>query len=76
MRRDDAADARRPSFAIVRAGTGTAVRFAGLPMGHEFNSLVLALLHVGGHPSKTEPEVIAQIEALDGELRFESYNFV
>jgi len=73
LRRDDAADARRPSFAIVRAGTGIAVRFAGLPMGHEFNSLVLALLHVGGHPSKTEPEVIAQIEALDGELRFETY---
>ncbi|MGE4529433.1 MAG: alkyl hydroperoxide reductase subunit F [Rhodospirillaceae bacterium] len=64
---------RAPSFAIRRAGTGIGVEFAGIPMGHEFNSLVLALLHVGGHPSKTDPEVAAQIAALDGDFRFETY---
>ena len=42
---------RRPSFAIKRVGTDVELRFAGLPMGHEFNSLVLALLQVGGHPT-------------------------
>ena len=46
--RDDAE--RKPSFRINRPGEDISVRFAGLPMGHEFTSLVLALLHVGGHP--------------------------
>ena len=71
VRRDD--DARKPSFAINRAGTDIGVRFAGLPMGHEFNSLILALLQVGGHPSKESPDVIEQIKALEGEYRFETY---
>ncbi|CAH2601319.1 alkyl hydroperoxide reductase, AhpF component [Rhodovastum atsumiense] len=71
VRRDD--DARKPSFAIVRAGTDHGVRFAGLPMGHEFNSLVLALLQVGGHPPRETPEVIEQVKALDGTYHFETY---
>jgi alkyl hydroperoxide reductase subunit F len=66
-------DARKPSFAIRRAGSDIAVRFAGLPLGHEFTSLVLALLQVGGHPPKTTPEIIEQIRALDGDYRFETY---
>ena len=66
-------DARRPSFAIVRTGTDISVRFAGLPMGHEFTSLVLALLQVGGHPSKESAETIARIQSLEGERRFETY---
>ena len=70
-RRDD--DARKPSFAIQRVGTDIGVRFAGLPMGHEFTSLVLALLQVGGHPSKASQEVIEQVQALDGDYVFESY---
>jgi alkyl hydroperoxide reductase subunit F len=70
-RRDD--DARKPSFAINRIGSDIGVRFAGLPMGHEFTSLVLALLQVGGHPSKATQEVIEQVQALDGEYVFESY---
>ena len=70
---DGAADVRRPSFAINRVGTDIGVRFAGIPMGHEFTSLVLALLQVGGHPSKASQEVIEQIQALDGEFEFETY---
>lgn len=66
-------DARTPSFAIARTGTDIAVRFAGLPMGHEFNSLILALLQVGGHPSKEEQAVLDQIAGLDGDLVFETY---
>ncbi len=69
----DGQDARVPSFAINRVGSDVSVRFAGLPMGHEFTSLVLALLQVGGHPPKITPEVIAQIEALTGEYHFETY---
>jgi len=66
-------DARKPSFAINRAGTDIGVRFAGLPMGHEFTSLVLALLQVGGHPPKVEQDVIDQVKALDGAYAFETY---
>jgi alkyl hydroperoxide reductase subunit F len=66
-------DERRPSFAIERAGTDVSVRFAGIPMGHEFTSLVLALLQVGGHPSTASAETIRAIEELDGEYRFETF---
>src|SRR3546814_7268932 len=42
-------------------------------MGHEFTSLVPALLQVGGHPSKAAPELLEQVRALEGEYRFETY---
>ncbi len=66
-------DARKPSFVIARAGETSGVRFAGLPLGHEFTSLVLALLWTGGHPPKVEQDVIDAIRSLDGEHRFEVY---
>ena len=66
-------DKRKPSFMIRRAGTDIGVTFAGIPMGHEFTSLVLALLQVGGHPSKAAQEVIDQIKDLDGDFTFETY---
>ncbi len=68
---DDAV--RRPSFDIRRAGTDIAVTFAGIPLGHELTSFVLALLQVGGHPSTADEQVLDQIRSLDGELRFETY---
>ena len=70
-RRD--ADAHTPSFALNSPGHDIHLRFAGIPMGHEFTSLVLALLQVGGHPSKTAQDVIEQVKALDGEYKFETY---
>jgi alkyl hydroperoxide reductase subunit F len=66
-------DRRKPSFMIRRTGTDIGVRFAGIPMGHEFTSLVLALLQVGGHPSKAAQDVIEQVRGLEGELHFETY---
>ncbi|HCX80411.1 MAG: alkyl hydroperoxide reductase subunit F [Curvibacter sp. RIFCSPHIGHO2_12_FULL_63_18] len=69
----DGTDARKPSFALKRAGTDTSLRFAGLPLGHEFTSLVLALLWSGGHPPKVEQDVIDQIKGLDGDFNFEVY---
>jgi alkyl hydroperoxide reductase subunit F len=56
--RTDGIDARRPSFSIGRPGEAHRIRFAGLPMGHEFTSLVLALLQAGGHPPKVDAAVI------------------
>jgi NADH-dependent peroxiredoxin subunit F len=73
----DGNDERRPSFSISRAGAGMGVRFAAIPMGHEFTSLVLALLQAGGHPPKVEAEVIEQIKSLTredgGDFVFETY---
>jgi alkyl hydroperoxide reductase subunit F len=68
-----AENARHPSFAITRKSSPADVRFAGLPMGHEFTSLVLALLHVGGHPPRIEADLVDQIKALDSDLVFETY---
>ncbi|UCR84420.1 alkyl hydroperoxide reductase subunit F [Pseudomonas chlororaphis] len=70
---DNGSDGRKPSFSINRPGADISLRFAGIPMGHEFTSLVLALLQVGGHPSKASVEVIEQIRALKGEFNFETY---
>jgi alkyl hydroperoxide reductase subunit F len=64
---------RTPSFRIERTGTDVAVRFAGLPTGHEFTSLVLALLQVGGYPPKLDADVVERIRALEGDLRFETF---
>jgi alkyl hydroperoxide reductase subunit F len=70
---DSTADVRRPSFSINRAGTDVGVRFAGIPMGHEFTSLVLALLQVGGHTIRFDEAVIEQIRNLDGDFHFETF---
>ena len=67
---------RAPSFAINRVGSDMKIRFAGLPMGHEFTSLILALLQAGGHPPKEEAELLEQIKALGedgGEYNFVTY---
>jgi NADH-dependent peroxiredoxin subunit F len=71
--RFDGQDARRPSFQITRTGADMGLRFAAVPMGHEFTSLVLALLQAGGHPPKVEAEVIEQVKALEGEFVFETW---
>lgn len=70
-RLDDAE--RKPSFSLNRAGSNMGIRFAGIPMGHEFTSLVLALLQVGGLPPKVSDEVIEQIRNLEGSFHFETY---
>ncbi len=69
----DGTDARKPSFSLNRIKGNISLRFAGIPMGHEFTSLVLALLQVGGHPSKLSAEMIEQIKNLQGEFNFETY---
>jgi NADH-dependent peroxiredoxin subunit F len=71
--RDDGNASRRPSFEVGPAGDRGRVGFAGLPMGHEFTSLVLALLQAGGHPPQLSPETIARIRALPGPLHFETF---
>ena len=71
--KSDGNDARRPSFSLNRSGADIGLTFAGIPMGHEFTSLVLALLQVGGHPSKLEADVIEQVKGVEGNFSFETY---
>ncbi|MEI7612538.1 MAG: alkyl hydroperoxide reductase subunit F [Betaproteobacteria bacterium] len=71
--RNDGADVRKPSFSIACPGEAARICFAGVPLGHEFTSLVLALLHTGGHPPKVEADQVEQIRAIQGEFHFETY---
>ncbi|MDH4422796.1 MULTISPECIES: alkyl hydroperoxide reductase subunit F [Bacillus] len=64
---------RTPSFSVNRPGEDTGVVFAGIPLGHEFTSLVLALLQVSGRAPKVEQKLIDQIKNIQGEYHFESY---
>ncbi len=64
---------RTPSFSVNRVGENTGVVFAGVPLGHEFTSLVLALLQVSGRTPKVDEEVIKQVQSLEGEYHFTSY---
>ncbi len=66
-------EARRPSFAIRRVGSDVQVSFAGIPLGHEFTSLVLALLQVGGYPPKVDPKLLKQVQDLKGDFFFETF---
>ncbi len=71
--KDNQNPTRVPSMVVHSESKGTNITFAGVPMGHEFTSLVLALLHSGGHPIKEEAAVLEQIAALPGPLNFEIY---
>ncbi|EAS62477.1 alkyl hydroperoxide reductase subunit F [Photobacterium angustum] len=70
---DNNASVRKPVMQVVNPTKETSMSFAGLPMGHEFTSLVLALLHSGGHPMKLEQAVIDQIAALDQDIIVETF---
>ena len=71
VQRDDGE--RSPSFTVGAQGQPARIRFAGIPLGHEFTSLVLALLQTGGHPPKVDAALIEQIQALEGPAHFEVY---
>jgi alkyl hydroperoxide reductase subunit F len=70
---DSGNDTRTPSFVVAKEGETRGVRFAAIPMGHEFTSLVLALLWTGGHPPKVDAEILEQIKCLDTDMKFEVY---
>jgi alkyl hydroperoxide reductase subunit F len=67
------ASLRTPSFALTSLGHDIDLRFAGIPLGHEFTSLVLALLQTGGHPPRVEEAILDQVRGLDGDYHFETY---
>ena len=70
---EDSLDVRRPSFSIGVQEGHAGIRFACLPMGHEFTSFILALLQTSGHPAKISDEEHQQIESLQNELNFEVF---
>ncbi|WP_214833053.1 alkyl hydroperoxide reductase subunit F [Exiguobacterium sp. s152] len=64
---------RTPSFSVSRPSEETGIVFAGIPLGHEFTSLVLALLQVSGRAPKVDADAIKQIQNIQGTYHFESY---
>jgi len=66
-------DERTPSFKINKPNESTGIQFAGIPLGHEFSSLVLAILQVGGHPLKISEDLIGQIKNIEGNFVFETF---
>lgn len=73
LRRDDNAMDRKPAMRVRSVAKDSHITFAGVPLGHEFTSLVLALLHSGGHPIKVEADLLEQIRQLPGSFAFETY---
>ena len=71
--RHDGNEARRPSFSVGRVDDTHRIQFAGIPMGHEFTSLVLALLQASGYAPKVEEDIVEQIKGISGEYHFETY---
>lgn len=71
--RFDGDHSRKPSFSISRIGETARIHFAAIPMGHEFTSLILALLQTGGHPPKVEQEIVDEIRSISGPCHFETY---
>lgn len=69
----EARSTRTPALTVINPQLNSQISFAGLPMGHEFTSLVLALLHTGGHPIKLSDEIIEQVRNLPGKYAFETY---
>lgn len=64
---------RTPSFSINRKNEETGIVFAGVPLGHEFSSLILALLQVSGRPPKIEPDLKERIQKIKGQYNFETF---
>ena len=71
--RDNGNDSRRPSFSVARVGDAHRIQFAGIPTGHEFTSLVLALLQASGYAPKIEEDIVEQIKNISDEYHFETY---
>lgn len=69
----DGSSVYRPSFGVARVGEVPRIVFAGIPLGHEFTSLVLALLHTGGHPPKVDEATLTQVKAVEGSFHFEVF---
>mgnify|MGYP000355474793 FL=1 len=64
---------KRPSFSVGAVGDNARIHFAGLPMGHEMTSFVLAILQSGGYPPKVEQAIIDSIKDLPGKLSFQTF---
>ncbi|NLN57190.1 MAG: alkyl hydroperoxide reductase subunit F [Gammaproteobacteria bacterium] len=71
--RFDGQNSRAPSFGIAKVGEQPRVFFAGLPMGHEFTSLILALLQTSGYAPKVSDEVLTQIKELNLASNFDVF---
>ena len=65
------------SFKVVShvdgALTDTGIVFSGIPGGHEFTSLILAILQAGGHTLKLDESIQKLIKRFNKPLQFQTY---
>jgi len=64
---------RTPSFQVDRPLECSGITFAGVPMGHEFTSLVLAILQVSGRAPRVSANTVHDVCKLRGPHNFEVY---
>ena len=68
------ADGDALSFSLLKNGEETGITFRGIPNGHEFTSLLLAVLNADGKGKNLPDEGIARrIRALKGDIRLQTY---
>lgn len=67
-------DGEKFSFSLLRDGQDTGIRFKGIPNGHEFTSLLLAILNAD-HKGKNLPDatLTRRIKALKGKIKLQTY---
>ncbi len=74
VERDTQGALRSPvSFSLEADGEDTGIRFSGIPGGHEFNSLVLAVLHASGTPLKLDDGLKRIVSNVREPLHFEVF---
>ncbi len=64
---------RTPSFSISPLGKESGIIFAGIPLGHEFASFLLALLQISGRAPKISESLSLKIKQIKQKLHFDSY---
>lgn len=71
---DRSTDLRSPvSFLVQANGIDTGIMFSGVPGGHEFNSLILAVLQSGGSELKLDKSIQNMVKKVTGKLKFQVY---
>lgn len=66
-------DSLIPSFHLAVAGKPIGIVFSGIPGGHEFSSLILAILNAAGKGKNPDAMTTARIRNIKGPIRLKTY---
>jgi alkyl hydroperoxide reductase subunit F len=62
-----------PRFFLDKDGTPTGIAFTGIPGGHEFTSLVLALLNADGKGKLPDEDTLKRVSRLKGAIHLRTF---